>query len=101
MRFRRSRWPDYGQNIPGGVCGLAWGGVLSILLSIPVGAVCHARFRRSRQPTKATGSLLLTRLGTLGLGLSGFGVASLGLTGVLVSRSRGARIRQRDDRNGL
>src|SRR5262245_21405601 len=83
MRCRRSRWPDYGQDVPGVVRGLALGGGAGVV----VGAACHAHFQQERQWGAAGGGVLL----------AGAGALSLGLAGLLVYLSRVAKVRERDD----
>jgi len=84
MRFRQSRWPDYGQRVPDIVRGLVaiGGGV-----GIGVGAASYSRLRQRPHCGVAAGTLAL----------AGMGALSLGVAGLLPCPSRVARVRERDD----
>src|SRR5262245_57000174 len=83
MRLRQSQWPDYGQDVPGVVRGLAVGGGVGAT----IGAALYARFRQKRQWGAAAGALTL----------AGVGALSLGLAGLLIYLRRDAKVRERDD----
>src|SRR5262249_33944819 len=68
MRFRQSRWPDYGQRVPDIVRGLVaiGGGV-----GIGVGAASYSRLRQRPHCGVAAGTLALAGMGALSLGVAG------------------------------